>query len=201
MHKKLLLGVIISVLGGCINLGGDQSHANVTYVLADTTTLLISATTVKPHTLLIETTHANSFDDNQALTFSNAAHTRGRYKYAQWSELPSTRYSELLFNRLAKTHLYKTVANTGSDVIADRLLTTDLLAFYHDAATKPGFVHVVLRAELYDTKQHRLIARREFEQNTATISYDAAGAALAFNLATQAILNDISAWLQATDTP
>lgn len=200
MHKKLLLGVLISMMGGCISLGGDQTHTTATYVLSDS--VRPSAfPSAKPHILLVDTAHANRFDDSEALSFSSAAHTRGHYKYALWSELPSTRFSELLFNRLANARLYKTVAVAGSDVIADRLLTTNLLAFYHNAATKPGFVHVVVRSELYDTVQHRLVDRREFEQNIVTTSYDAAGAAAAFNLATQAILSDISTWLQETDIP
>ena len=199
MYKKLLFALIISLLGGCISLGGDQKNANAIYVLADASALPLNAQPALTHTLLIEATRGNEFDNHEALVFSRAPHTRGRYKFAHWSELPSTRFSELLFNRLSTANVYTTVANASSDVIPDRRLVTELLAFYHDASTNPGHVHMVVRAELYDSQHHRLIARRVFEQNTPLASYDAEGAAAAFNLATQHILTDISAWLQASD--
>lgn len=200
MYKKLLFALLISLLGGCISLGSDHKNANAIYVLADAPTPPLNTQPVLAHTLLIEATHANEYDDHEALVFSRAPHTRGRYKFAHWSELPSTRFGELLFNRLSTANVYTTVANASGDVIPDRRLVTELLAFYHDANTNPGHVHVVVRAELYDSQHHRLIARQMFEQNTPLTSYDAAGAAAAFNLATQNVLTDISAWLQASDT-
>lgn len=196
MTSKLLIALLISLLGGCVNLG-DNRHTlpSTIYVLADTPAPQPPAVQVQAHTLLVENTHASAYDDNEALVYSRAPNTRDRYKYARWSERPSTRFSELLFNRLAGAGLYATVVNANSDVLADRRLATELLSFYHDASTTPGHVRVVLRAELFDARHHRLIARRQFEQNVPVASYDAAGAAAAFNLATQALLNNISAWL------
>lgn len=199
MINKLLVAFCISLLSGCINLGDNpKALPSMIYVLADAHATQPGAPVIA-HTLLVEDTHANVYDDNEALVFSRVPNTRARYKFARWSERPSTRLSGLLFNRLADAKLYAGVVAVGSDVIADRRLATELLAFYHDATTSPGHVHVALRAELFDTTHHRLIARRLFEQDVPVASYDAAGAAAAFNIATQALLNDISAWLSATD--
>lgn len=200
MINKLLIALCISLLSGCINLGDNpKALPSMIYVLADAHAAQPGSTPVIAHTLLVEDTHANVYDDNEALVFSRTPNTRARYKFARWSERPSTRLSGLLFSRLADAKLYADVVAVGSDVIADRRLATELLTFYHDATSNPGHVHVTLRAELYDIPHHRLIARRLFEQDVPVASYDAAGAAAAFNIATQALLNDISAWLSATD--
>lgn len=197
-----LIMLLSALLGGCVNLGSDsKAGPSVIYVLADTPAATPRSGPALPYTLLIEPTHTSAYDNNIALVYSRTPDTRGHYKYARWSERPSVRLSELLFNRLSGANLYATVADNNSDVIADRRLATELISFYHDASTDPGHVHVALRAELFDTLHRRLIARRLFEENIPAKSYNAAGAAAAFNLATQALLNDIDAWLSTADTP
>lgn len=199
MLKKLLLILLVSLLGGCINLGYNaQDPSRQTYVLSDTLAVKPVLQISQPHTLLVEATRSNSYDDNQALVFSRAPHTRGHYQYAHWSELPSVRLGELLFNRLANANLYTAVVQADSDARADLHLSTQLLAFYHDASSNPGQVRIELRAELFDTLHHRLIARRLFEQTFAVKNYNAAGAATAFNLATGALLNNLTTWLAST---
>ena len=202
MQKSLFIALFISLLGGCVSLDlSPKNIPSIVYVLADAPAPPLPVGPSHPHTLLVEATHASTYDDNEDLVFSSKPNTRGRYKYARWSERPSVKLSELLFNRFVNAQLYATVVNAGSDVTADRRLSTELLAFYHDASTNPGKVHIALRAELFDTLHHRLIARRLFEQNTPLVSYDAAGAAAAFNLANQALLTDISNWLSTAETP
>jgi cholesterol transport system auxiliary component len=103
--------------------------------------------------------------------------------------------SELLFSRLMTSRIYTNTVPEDSDVTAERLLTTELLSFYHDASTQPGQVRVRMRATLYDNQQHVLISQRVFEQSAAVKTYDAAGAAAAFNLASTALLDEVVSWL------
>ncbi|MHB1676397.1 MAG: ABC-type transport auxiliary lipoprotein family protein [Sulfuriferula sp.] len=200
MFNKTLITLLIVSLSGCVNLGlnaGD--HPRQTFVLEDQPGNPPAIPATQPYTLLVENTRSSSFDNNESLVFSRAPHTRGRYQYAHWSELPSVRWSELLFNRLANTPLYTTVVQANSDVSADRHLATELLSFYDDATTNPGFVHVALRAQLIDSRNHRLIARRVFVKNVPLTSYNATGAALAFNVASHAVLDDLTAWLATAE--
>jgi len=44
------------------------------------------------------------------------------------------------------------------------MLDTELVEFYHDAASEPGQVRLVLRAELVDSEAAHLLGRRVFEQ-------------------------------------
>ncbi|MHB8847785.1 MAG: ABC-type transport auxiliary lipoprotein family protein [Burkholderiales bacterium] len=201
MLKKALLPLLIASLAGCVNLGDNSSdHLRQTFVLEDLPGNRPAITVVLPYTLLVETTRSSSFDNNESLVFSRSPHTRGRYQYAHWSELPSVRWSELLFARLSNSPLYATVVDANSDVSADRHLSTELLSFYDDATTQPGYVRVELRAQLIDSKRHRLIARRVFVQNVPLTSFNAAGAAAAFNIAAHNILNDLTKWLVAADS-
>lgn len=77
----------------------------------------------------------------------------------------------------------------------DLLLDTELVEFYHDAASEPGQVRLALRAELVDLKQRKLLGRHMFEQEVALTRYDAAGAAEASSLAVSRALDELSVWL------
>lgn len=201
MFKKALIPLLIASLGGCVNLGlNSDDHQRQTFVLEDLPGSRPAIPATQPYALLVENTRSSSFDNNESLVFSRSPHTRGRYQYAHWSELPSVRWSELLFARLANSSLYATVVDANSDVSADRHLSTELLSFYDDASTEPGYVRVELRAQLIDSKQQRLIARRVFVQNVPLTRFNAVGAAAAFNSAAHGILDDLTEWLVAAES-
>jgi cholesterol transport system auxiliary component len=194
MLRKLRMIVLLSLLSGCMSLMGTGAARHV-YVLNDKPTNTLPAHKLQPHVLMVESTYSTSYDDSIHLVYSHRPNTRGRYQYAQWSELPSSRMTELLFSRLSEADIYRTVLNARSDADADRSLSTELLDCYHDAASSPGEAVIRLRAELYNRHTHQLIARKMFTVRAALGQYDAADAATAFNQAEQQLLNEISEWL------
>lgn len=201
--KTLLLAFMLSAtLGGCFSLGTNKNVPIVTYQLRDSVSVTPSAQP-NPRTLLILPTSSNPFYDTESMAFSRAPDTRGLYQFARWTERPARRLSSLLLTRLDAQHAFASVAQAGSGVKGDWLLDTELLAFYHDAVTEPGSAHVALRADVVDVRSRSLIARKRFEVSVPAASYDAAGAAQAFNLATGTLLDQVSSWLQTlpmTDT-
>jgi ABC-type uncharacterized transport system auxiliary subunit len=57
---------------------------------------------------------------------------------------------------------------------------------------------VALTAELVDPVRRVLLARRTFDRSAPAATYDAPGAVPAFNQAVAALLDDVSAWVDAT---
>ena len=104
------------------------------------------------------------------------------------------RFADLMRSRLERQGAWR-VSAAGGYVRGDVLLDTELVEFYHDAASEPGQVRLVLRAELVDMKQRKLLGRRVFEQQVPVTRYDAAGAAQASSLAVSRVLDDLTAWL------
>ncbi|MDT3706911.1 MAG: ABC-type transport auxiliary lipoprotein family protein [Thiobacillus sp.] len=208
------LGVGVALaLGGCINIGGkDNGPAVVHYVLSDATPAASPAPVradvtedsgfprseargdVSAPTLLVLDTTAGSFYDTDQIVFSRSAGTRGQYQFARWTERPGKRFAGLMRSRLDRQGAWR-VSDTGGYARGDMLLDTELVEFYHDAVANPGQVRLVLRAELLDLKQRKLLGRREFEQRVAVASYDAKGAAEASNVAVGRVLDDLLAWL------
>ena len=185
------------LLAGCIDFSSIE-HPHQIYVLQAPTQQILPPHTCRADVLRVANTWSTSFDDRSDLVYSRQPDTRGHYRYAQWSALPDVRFNQLLFTRLLADRIDCTTIDARSNANADLNLTTELLDFYHDAATPPGQVVVRVSAELYDLHTHRLIARHTFSVTQPASRFSAAGAAKAFNQATGQLLDDLSVWLDNT---
>ena len=196
MKSALVLAALSLLLTGCVNFGEKTKiPAVVYYVLNDP----VSATDPAPlradaQTLLVLDTTTGSFYDTDQLVFSRSAGTRGQYQFARWTERPGKRFADLMRTRLDRQGAWN-VSAAGGYVRGDMLLDTELVEFYHDAASEPGQMRLVLRAELVDLKQRALLGRRVFEQQIPLATYDAAGAAKASNQVVGHVLDDLTTWL------
>jgi cholesterol transport system auxiliary component len=191
----LILLAASAALTGCISLGNSSdTPATVYYVLSDLTPQPATTPTESAPTLRVLDTTASNFYDTEKMVFSRSADTRGLYQFARWTERPSKRFAELMRSRLDHQGVWSVSAG-GGHVRSDRLLNTELIEFYHDAASNPGQVRLVLRASLVDIQQRKLLGSRVFEQQVPLASYDAAAAAQASSLAVSRVLDDLSAWL------
>ncbi|MHB1145719.1 MAG: ABC-type transport auxiliary lipoprotein family protein [Thiobacillus sp.] len=191
-------GLILAALAltGCVNLGSrSDTPAVVYYVLNDPAPPAV-ATPVRAgaSTLLVLDTATGSFYDSDQLIFSRSTGTRGQYQLARWTERPGKRFADLMRVRLDRQGAWH-VSAAGGYVRGDMLLDTELVEFYHDAVNQPGQVRLVLRAELVDLKQRKLLGRRVFEHQVALATYDAAGAAQASSQAVSRTLDDLTVWL------
>ncbi len=198
MKTAFIPAALALLLGGCINIGDKSGgSAVVHYVLSDPAAATSSApdraADALPTLLVLDTT-APSFYDTEQLVFSRSAGTRGQYQFARWTERPGKRFADLMRARLDRQGAWD-VSDAGGYVRGDLLLDTELAEFYHDASSNPGQVRLVLRAELVDLKQRRLLGRRVFEEQVPVKRYDAGGAAEASNVAVGRALDELAAWL------
>jgi cholesterol transport system auxiliary component len=191
------VGAIGVALAACVSLGQQEPQRH--YVLEP-------AAGDKPNrpaiareaTLLVAPMTAAAFYDTPEIVYSRAPGERAYYQLSTWTERPSRRMTDLLIARLERAGSFTTVARAASGVQGNLVLNAHLAAFYHDAATPPGRVEVAVVAELVDTTQRSLLARRAFERSAKAATHDAPGAVAAFDQATAQILNDIVAWVGAT---
>lgn len=196
MKIYLIAAILALGLSGCISLSGNKNApAIVTYSLEDAGHAA-PVTVTNPRTLLVLDTATSAFYNTDSIAFSRAPGTRGLYRYARWAERPGKRIGSLLLARLEADQVFATVASASSGIKGDWVLGTELLAFYHQASAAPGSVHVELRAEVVDLRSRSLVARKRFEQDIPAPTYNAAGAAGAFNLATTRLLDAVESWLQ-----
>lgn len=193
---RIFLACTAAVLiAGCLS-SGERSYLRY-YVLEDNGVQAAPAKTPRALTLLVAPTAASSFYDTQDIVYSRAPGTRAYYQYHSWTERPGRAIGELLVARLARGGAFKAVTRATSGIQGELVLNTRLSEFYHDASSDPGGVRVTLVAELTDPVRRVLVARRAFTRSAPAATYDAPGAAQAFNKATGAVLDDVSAWVDA----
>jgi cholesterol transport system auxiliary component len=197
-HVRIGLALLVATMAltGCLNLGdASKAPAVVYYVLSDAAPAAIAppSPATAPTLRVLDTTTGNFYDTDQ-LVFSRSPDTRGLYQFARWTERPGKRFAELMRARLDHQGAWN-VSASGGYVRDDLVLDTKLVEFYHDAVSDPGQVRLVLRADLIDTRQRKLLGHRVFEQQVPLTRYDAAGAAQASSLAVSRVLDDLTVWL------
>ena len=194
--RAALTAVLIAALAGCASFGSDEPQRY--YVLEVAAASATGTATPRATALLVAPTTAPSFYETQEIVYSRAPGQRGYYQFHAWTDRPGRRLTELLVQRLERAGLFKAVATAVSGVQGSLVLNTHLAEFYHDAATAPGSVKVTITAELMDSTQRVLLARRTFERSAPAATYDAPGAVRAFGNAVTAALDDIAQWVDAS---
>ena len=194
--RAVIAGVLMAALGGCASFGPQEAQRY--YVLEASPAGAKAAVTPRAATLLVAPTTVSGFYETQDIVYSRAPGMRAYYQLHTWAERPGRRLSELLVMRLERAGSFSTVATVLGGVRGQVILGTHLAEFYHDAATAPGSVKVVVTAELTDPVRRILLARRTFERSVPAPSYDAPGAVQALNAAVTALLDDIAAWVEVS---
>jgi cholesterol transport system auxiliary component len=185
---------ILILLTGCVSSGPRQPQR---YYLLEDTKSVTSGQSPRNSALLVAPTTAASFYDTQSIAYSRAPGMRAYYHYHSWTEPPARRIGELLAARLEKGGGFRTVASLTGPVRGELVLSTHLAELYHEAASPPGVARIVLTAELTDPARRVLVARKTFTASAPAATYDAPGAVQGFNQALAALLDEVSAWVDA----
>ena len=193
--RATLACLLTALAAGCLS-SGERAFQRY-YVLEAPGAQAATAKTPRASTLLVTPTTASSFYETQDIAYSRAPGTRAYYQFHSWTQRPGRAIGELLIARLERGGAFKAITRATGGVQGDLVLNTQLSDFYHDASSDPGSVRVTLVAELVDPARRVLVARRTFARSEPAVTYDAAGAAQAFNKAIGAILDEVSAWVDA----
>ncbi len=204
-RASLFLGAAAVLLAlassGCSIFGADLP-ARTWYELTDLQVGAAPVPEAKGNSLvlLISPVSESSFYDGTAIAFSRQSGARAYYQYAAWTERPVKRLAQMLEHRLAARHSFGTVAQATAGVRGDLLLNLRLEEIYFDAAQPPGSARVAVTAELLDWRVRKVIERKRFERVATADSEDPARAAAGFNRAITGVLDELSAWLEASTT-
>jgi len=189
----IILVIMFAGIGCSLKLG-KRTNSKTYYVLQDPG----SGKTryrKRPLSLLLEETTAPALVSNSKIVFSRTPDTRSFYQYAYWSETPPRFFTCMLLNRLETSGLFTAVCRRPTVVHTDLQLSIELIEFYHDVSSQPGFSRIKLRTQLFDSRQKAIIDQQYFTHAAAAPTYDAQGAVQGFSQAAGLILDDIVTWL------
>lgn len=107
----------------------------------------------------------------------------------RWADTPSRMLKPLLVRAL-EPH-FRAVVQAPGILPADLRLDTEIVKLQQNFSVKPGRIQLILRAQLTDVKNKRVIATKLFDETENTDSDDAYGGVLAANRALQRALQHL----------
>jgi cholesterol transport system auxiliary component len=189
---KLACAALALSLAGCATKSSNSVYDFGPLPAASTAT----APAALPALVVADVTGPASLDNNRMyyrLLYADAQQSRP-YAYNAWSVTPLQLLSQRLRARMAQAGV-KVLATTDAAVGMPllRLEADDFSQNFDSQAHSSG--QISLRASLF--RNHRLVDQKTFTRSTDAGSADAAGGARALAASSDAIANDILAWLAA----
>ena len=108
----------------------------------------------------------------------------------RWADAPVRMLRPLLARALEPA--FRSVVATPGIVSADLRLDTELIRLQQDFTSQPSRIQLVLRAQLIDVKDKRVIAIKLFDESENSATEDAYGGILATNRALQRVLAQLT---------
>jgi len=108
----------------------------------------------------------------------------------RWADDPARLLRPLLTQALEPA--FRAVVPSPGTVTADIRLDTELIRLQQNFASQPSRTEVILRVQLTDLRNKKIIASKMFEASEPSSSEDAYGGVIAANLALQRVLEQVT---------
>lgn len=119
------------------------------------------------------------------------------YATNQWADTPARMLVPLLIHSLESTGLWRAVVPMPTTVRGDYRLDTSGLLLQQEFFQQPSRTRIVLRAQLIDLNDQRLMGARSFDALEPAPSDDAYGGVLAANRAAAQLLHAVEDWIRS----
>jgi ABC-type uncharacterized transport system auxiliary subunit len=200
-RRAVGLATMAALLAGCVSVkvGSSDAPAMTYYLLPDArpVTAVRQAPAGAP-SLAVQGSSSDPLADSTTIVFSRRPGERSLYQFASWTERPSRRLAQLAGQRLQASGQFASVTQLGQPVNAEWLLTLSLDTLVHDVSTTPGRAELVLVAELIQRRDRVRVARRVFSAAAPVATAAAPAAVAAFGVAAADVLDELTAWVEAT---
>jgi cholesterol transport system auxiliary component len=133
--------------------------------------------------------------DTQRMVYLKRQYELEYYAVNQWADTPARLFSPLLVQSLSRSGAWRAVVPLPTSVRGDFRLDSYGLAVLQEFLQQPSRVRVVVRTQLVDLKDSRIVGARSFEAIEPAPSEDPYGGVLAANRATASILDQVETWL------
>ena len=146
--------------------------------------------------LLVSLPQAEPGFETSRMVYVRRPYELEHYAMNQWADTPARMLTPLLVQALGQTGMWGGVVPLPASVRGDYRLDLRGLALQQEFLKQPSRVRVVVRAQLIDLKESKVVGTRAFEAAEEAPSEDAYGGVLAANRAIATMLDHIASWLQ-----
>lgn len=193
---RYLLIAVALLLTGC-SLPVSRQNAEVTHTLALSLALSIPAPLPAGRTLVIAPLTAAPGYASPAMAYRTTAHELRYFAHQRWVDRPARLIEQALIDGLSGAGA--TLVPAGSGARPDLRLVTDLVLLEQDFTVRPSRVRLVLRVQLVDVRDRRLLGGDTLRLEQTAPSDDAAGGVAAANALLEQAVRQVSAFCARTD--
>jgi cholesterol transport system auxiliary component len=132
--------------------------------------------------------------DTARIVYTQEPHRLQIYARHEWVDTPARMLAPLIVAALERSSTFHAVVLAPSAASGSVQLDTQLLRLQHEFGPLPSQVRLVLRAQLIDIKTRQVLATREFENVSHSLTEDAQGGVAAAQQATHMLLGELALW-------
>jgi len=145
--------------------------------------------------LVVGLPQAEAGFDQPRMAYLQRPYEVNYYASNQWADAPARMLVPLLVRSMEGTRLWRAVVPMPTTVQGDYRLDTSGLMLQQEFFQQPSRTRVLLRAQLVEMKEQRVIGARSFEALEPASSDDAYGGVLAANRAVAKMLQAMESWI------
>lgn len=185
---RALLVFAVMLLNGCdFALVKPPAEPTLAYQL-EISEVEQSSTSPIQGLLYIPNALASPQIDSSKMLFIRTPGVVENYKFALWSEPPTSRLTTIFARELERSRAVEMATRRNGPAHADFLLDSEVTEFFHEAISEPGSFKVSVNFTLIDIKSRKVLAKRSISEEVKLDSFDAAGAARAASLASRQVV-------------
>ena len=145
--------------------------------------------------LVVGLPQAEAGFDSPRMAYLQRPHEVNYYATNQWADAPARMLVPLLVHSLDATGLWRAVVPMPTTVRGDYRLEISGLVLQQEFLQQPSRTRILLRTQLIDLKDQRVMGARSFEALESAPSDDAYGGVVAANRAAVKVLQSMEGWI------
>lgn len=197
IRRRLSVLAFAVLAGGCSVLPSPRADEPVLHVL-DARPAPEAAAERRNVVLEVATPRGAPGFDTAGIAYVRKPYTVDYFATHRWADTPALMLMPLLIRTLDATGGYAAVVRTPAALSADLRLDTDLVRLAQDFTSAPSRVELVLRVQLVNVRERRVIATRTIEVAQPAPSEDPEGGVVAANAAVAQALAEVARFVDAT---
>ena len=196
--KGLRLAILLALIGlftaSCGGLFGTRNSEPIQNYMFSPREFRAVAQTESDIVLLISPMQSIGYDSRQ-MTYTERPYERTYYAYSRWADTPPRMIEPLVVQAMETSGYFGAVVDVASSVVAEVRLELDLLVLDHEFHTQPSEGRIVIRAQLHDLENNRIVGTAIFQSRIVAPTENPYGGALALNLALESVIEQIVTWV------
>ncbi len=193
--KLVPAAVLACAVVGCTVLGLPRGEAPSLFTLGATSDSAPPAG-APTQAILVAPPVARSGHDSARMVYVTRAYEIRFFARHEWVAPPAQMLAPLLAEALERGGRFRAVQSTA-DVAPAFRLETEIVALQQEFTAQPSQTRLVLRVQLIDMAERRVLAAEQLEAVETAPSDDPYGGVVAANRAAARVLADLATWCDA----